>query len=321
MVIAVIGIGGVGGYFGGKLAKEKSDDCHIYFVARGEHGEKIKKDGLTLITSSEGQMICHPTAVLEQIDDLPLLDVCFLCVKQYDLVNCLMQLKSKIKENTIIIPLLNGVDIYERIREVITNGYVYPTCVYVGTHIEEPGVVIQNGGACEIVFGKDKIFDGNMPEQLCKIMDDASIRFRWSDNYLNEIWEKYIFIASYGLMTAGEGKTLGEIYEDSDLRNRTEEIMKEIISLGQAERISFSEDILQRSIEKAKNFPYNAKTSFQRDFETVGKKDERELFGQTLFRLGEKHGIKIQNIEDAYEKLINEGLKSQLESVERYMTN
>lgn len=303
MVIAVIGIGGVGGYFGGKLTQGIREDDQVYFVARGEHGKRIKECGLRLKTSSEGEMICRPTEVFEQIEELPLVDVCFVCVKQYDLQQCLIQLKTKIKENTIIVPLLNGVDIYERIREVITNGYVYPACVYVGTHIEAPGVVTQSGGACEIVFGKDKKLGGKKPEELCKIMEETNIRYRWSEDYLKEIWEKYIFIASYGLMTAGEKKTLGEIYENVELRNKTKEVMKEIICLGEAEGISFSEDILQRSIEKANNFPYDTKTSFQRDFETAGKKDERELFGQTLFRIGEKHNISLPNIEAAYEKL------------------
>ena len=309
MIIAVIGIGGVGGYFGGKLAQSldiSSTKKHeIYFVARGEHGKKIKESGLLLKTNLEGEMICKPTQVLEDIADLPMLDVCFLCVKQYDLQDCLVSLKIKIKKDTQIIPLLNGVDIYERVREVIPNGYVFPACVYVGTHIESPGVVAQSGGSCEIVFGKDKKYGGEKPAALCTIMDQAGIRYRWSDSYLEEIWNKYIFIAAYGLVTAKENKTLGEIYECDELREKVKRIMEEIIQLGQAEGIVFTDEILQISLDKAKSFPYETKTSFQRDYEMLGKKDERELFGDTLFKLGKKHSIAISETEATYKGLLN----------------
>ena len=109
MVIAIIGIGGVGGYFGGKLAhileKCSAEENEIYFVARGEHGRKIRENGLILKTNLEGEMLCRPTKVLENIVELPELDVCFLCVKQYDLYDCLISLKEKVRNDTKIIPV------------------------------------------------------------------------------------------------------------------------------------------------------------------------------------------------------------------------
>ena len=308
MVIAIIGIGGVGGYFGGKLAhileKCSAEENEIYFVARGEHGRKIRENGLILKTNLEGEMLCRPTKVLENIVELPELDVCFLCVKQYDLYDCLISLKEKVRNDTKIIPLLNVVDIYERVRAVIHKGYVFPACVYVGTHIEAPGVVSQSGGSCEIVFGQDKKYGGEKPEEICRLMDEAEIHYRWSEEYLEEIWNKYIFIAAYGLVTASENKTLGEVYENTELRNKVKRIMEEIIQLGQAENIVFSNNILQVSLEKANSFPYETKTSFQRDFETPGKRDEIELFGNTLFNLSQKHNVTISEIEATYSKLI-----------------
>lgn len=307
MVIGIIGIGGVGGYFGGKLSYALNisfaETRKIYFVARGEHGRKIRENGLVLKTYHEGEMICRPAKVVETITELPPLDVCFLCIKQYDLNDCLVQLKEKIRSDTKIIPLLNGVDIYERIRKVIPNGYVFPACVYVGTHIEAPGIVTQNGGSCEIIFGKDKKYGGKKPNEICRLLDKAGIHYRWSENHLEEIWKKYIFIAAYGLVTANEKKTLGEVYENLESRNRVKRIMAEIIKLGQAEKIVFPEDILQTSLEKAKEFPYETKTSFQRDYETVGKRDERDLFGNTLLKLSIKHNIAIPEIRNTYAML------------------
>ena len=226
-------------------------------------------------------------------------------MKQYDLYDCLVSLKTKIKSDTKIIPLLNGVDIYERIREVIPHGYIFPACVYVGTHIEAPGIVAQSGGSCEIVFGEDKKYGGEKPAEICRLMDKAGIRYKWSESHLEEIWNKYIFIAAYGLVTASENKTLGEVYENIELRTKVKRIMEEIIRVGQAENIVFSEDILQISLEKAKSFPYETKTSFQRDFEVPEKKDERDLFGKALLELGMKHNITIPEIEETYAKLLS----------------
>lgn len=84
MNIAFIGVGGVGGYFGGKMAqllKDTSVDFNLYFVARGAHLEQIRKNGLKLKTSDNGEMICNPTLATNNINDLPQLDVCFICVK------------------------------------------------------------------------------------------------------------------------------------------------------------------------------------------------------------------------------------------------
>lgn len=151
MNVGTIGIGGVGGYFGGKLTgllgQDTNKDLKIYFVARNKHLEEIKKNGLLLSTVEDGETICRPTLATDNIDELPELDLCFLCVKSYDFNSVLKAVKNKIKDDTDIIPLLNGVDIYERVRKIIPNGVVYPSCAYVGTHLERYGKVTQNGGS------------------------------------------------------------------------------------------------------------------------------------------------------------------------------
>lgn len=306
MNIAFIGVGGVGGYFGGKMAqllKDTSADFNLYFVARGLHLEQIRKNGLKLKTSDDGEMICNPTLATDSINDLPQLDVCFICVKQYDLDNCLNQLKDKVGKHTQIIPLLNGVDIYDRIRKIIKEGIIFLACVYIGTHIEAPGVVCQRGGNCSIIFGKDPDNKEVKPTVICDLMSKAGIKFQWSENYIEEIWSKYIFIASYGLVTASENKTLGEIFEDKELSNKVLGIMNEISRISKAERVNLPEDIVEKSYNKAKNFPFNTKTSFQRDFERKVNRDERELFGQTVIDLGKKHNIPTPIVEKVYRKI------------------
>jgi len=133
MNIAVIGIGGVGGFFGGKLAQLlKSDsNLNISFVARGEHLREIQKKGL-LLDSDDGVMTCVPTMATGKISDIPVPDLCLVCVKSFDLKNTMLQLKEKVSEKTILLPLLNGVDIYERMREIINTGIILPSYDKVG---------------------------------------------------------------------------------------------------------------------------------------------------------------------------------------------
>jgi len=134
-------------------------------------------------------------------------------------------------------------------------------------------------------------------------MNNAAIKFQWSENYIEEIWSKYIFIAAYGLITASENKTLGEVCEDKELSNKVLGIMHEIVSIGKVEGVKLPEDIAEESYNKAKNFPFDAKTSFQRDYEKKVNRDELELFGQTVIDLGKKHNIATPVVENAYKKL------------------
>lgn len=303
MNIAIIGVGGVGGYFGGKLTQLLRDDpdVMIYFIARGNHLAEIRRNGL-LLDTDEHQIICTPTLATEDISELPTLDLCLIAVKSYDLEEVLIRLRPKITGSTIILPLMNGVDIYERIRTIIGKGLVLPSSVYVGTHIERPGKVTQRGGACTIVFGKDPR-NGNDIAGLTDTLKRANIRFSLSDNPYVEIWGKFIFIASFGLVTACYDKTMGEVLESEELSSYVMKIMKEIVDIANAKRIPLPPSIIDESFVKARNFPFGTKTSFQRDYEIPGKKDERDLFGGAIIRMGEELGINTETTKMIYELL------------------
>ena len=304
--IAFLGVGGVGGYFGGKMTRLLNDnepDVNIFFIARGEHLKAIKENGLTLKTKTEGILNCNPTLATDHCEELPMLDVCFICVKQYALEDAVKEILPKLNADTKIIPLLNGIDIYDRIRKITDKGIIFPACVYVGTHIKSYGVVEQNGGACTITFGQDPNHKDINADDVCELMSKANIKFEWSDKHIEAIWSKYIFIAAYGLVTAGENKTLGEVSGNEESSNKVKGIMKEIESISKAENISLPDNIVDLSYQMAKNFPYEAKTSFQRDFELKDKPDERELFGQTIIDLGVKHGIDTTVTKSVYQEL------------------
>jgi 2-dehydropantoate 2-reductase len=292
MKIGIIGVGGVGGYFGGKICKYASaEETDVYFIARGKHLEEIRKKGLFVSTEKEGDWVCIPTLATDQFEELPVLDFCLLCVKSYDLKNTVIQLQPKVSASTIIIPLLNGIDIYGRIREDLHKASVLPACAYVGTHIETYGKITQKGGACKILFGQDPQATNIIPDQIFDIFSLSGIKYEWFEDPYPEIWSKYMFIAAFALVTAAFDKTLGQVMESKSLSDSTLSVMGEIFLLSRKMKIGLPETIIRGSYEKGNDFPYETKTSFQRDFESMNKPDERDLFGGSIIRLGRRFGI------------------------------
>jgi 2-dehydropantoate 2-reductase len=228
-------------------------------------------------------------------------------VKSYDLGKVLSNVRGVASKETLIVPLLNGVDLYERIRAVVSSGFVFPSCVYIGAYIEKPGKVIQKGGSCKILFGKDPQYRGTVPHGVFHLFERSNISYEWVDDPYPAIWEKFIFIAAFSLVTAGFDKTIGQVMESGELRDSVLSIIKEIAAVAKHQGVALPESIVEDSFNKGGDFPYDTKTSFQRDFEGADKSDERDLFGGTILRLARSSGVKVPVISLIYEKL--EGIK------------
>jgi len=305
--ICVVGVGGVGGYFGGKLAHAFSPDLdtsvNIFFVARGKHLEAIKKNGLTLKSPEFGSMTCKPRFATERISDLPEIDVYLICVKGYDLMDVATSVRDRIKENSVMIAPLNGADIRERLRDRIKTGIIFPACAYLSSYIEEPGVVVHVGNPGRIIFGRDPDHPDHIPHQIFRLFEKASIVYEWRDDANPAIWEKYIFIASFGLISARYDRTLGEILEDHSLMEKVIGVMNEIHALALKRDIGLPDAIVDLSLKKAGMFPRNTQTSLQRDIHQKKGKSELELFGGTIVTLGGKLGIPTPTTQEIYQQL------------------
>ncbi|OHD57022.1 MAG: hypothetical protein A2Y33_08835 [Spirochaetes bacterium GWF1_51_8] len=287
--ICVFGTGGVGGYFGGKIAS-RLNDREVYFIARGEHLEQIRKNGLILNTASEKGLVCRPALATDNPAEIPQCDLVLLSVKSYDLKDCLPHVKRVAGAVGAILPLLNGVDIVERIRNVVDTAVVLPGCVYVGTHISKPGEITQDGGDGRIIFGDDPLGLRYDPAPLIELFRAAGIAHEYQPDPYPSIWMKYIFIAAYGMVTAAYRKTLDEVYADNKLRTLALSVMHEIAAIAERKGVGLPENAAASSLDKAKSFPAGTKTSFQRDYEKGGK-NESDLFGGTIIRLGRETGI------------------------------
>ena len=305
--VCLIGVGGVGGYFGGKLAHTFSSNpdssVNIFFVARGKHLEAIKKNGLVLKSPEFGSMTCRPKLATERISDLPEIDIFLIAVKGYDLAGVAVSIRNQIKENTVLIPLLNGADIQERLRNKIKTGIILPACVYISSYVEEPGIIVHIGKPGKIIFGRDQDHPDTIPNEIFKVFEKSSIDYEWKDDANPAIWEKYIFIASLGLISACYNRTLGEILEEPSLKEEVIGIMNEIYSIVLKKNIRLPDGIVDLSLKKAAMFPRDTQTSLQRDIHQKKGKSELELFGGTIIDLGKKMGIPTPTTKKIYREL------------------
>jgi 2-dehydropantoate 2-reductase len=249
-------------------------------------------NGLTLKKSGGEQIInVSPTQCTDNIDVLPICDIVFLSVKGYDLANAAKSLNKITNEKTIILPLLNGVDIYDRIRRITNKGMVLPSCAYVVSHIEKPGLVLQRGPYANIFSGFDPQKPKFNPEQLISFFSEKEISFKWNIDPLPAIWEKYIFIASYGLVTAYTVKPFALINGDAKLTQMVEDVIKEVFAIAKEKHINLPADIVEKTLKKGANIPPDSRTSYQRDVETKGKLNEGDIYGATIERMCKELGI------------------------------
>jgi len=305
--VCVVGVGGVGGYFGGKLAhafpSNPDSPVNIFFLARGKHLEAIKENGLVLKSPEFGSMICRPRLATEKISELPQIDIFLIAVKGYDLMEVATLIRDQVKDHTVILAPLNGADIQERLRSRIETGMILPACVYFSAHIEEPGVVVHIGKPGKIIFGRDQDHPEYIPHEVFKIFEKSSIDYEWKDDASPAIWEKYIFIASFGLISARYNRTLGEILEDASLKEEVIGIMNEIYSIALKRNIRLPDGIIDLSLKKAMMFPRDTQTSLQRDIHQKKGESELELFGGTIIDLGKKLGISTPRTKKIYRAL------------------
>lgn len=305
--IAVVGLGGVGGYFGFKLAQRFSEqeDVKVTFITRGATYDAVKSKGLILHSAEHQKNRVHPDRLLRTVDDLTKIDLLLVAVKEYDLENICKQLKGKVTDDTVILPLMNGVDVYESIRKVIPQGIVLPACLYVASHIREKGTVEHQGLPGKIIFGNDPRFPEYKPEQVMAIFKQAGIQYEYEKDPFPAIWAKFLFIASFGLVTARYNLPIGKVNEDSVLRKNARQIMQEIAGIAQSKGINLPEDAIELAFQKAATFPYQTPTSLQLDVHSKKGDNELELFAGAILRYGAEMAVITPVTKKIYEEINN----------------
>jgi 2-dehydropantoate 2-reductase len=305
--ILIVGIGGVGGYYGGKLARayKGSESVEVHFLTRGANLEQIRKDGLKVITSAEA-FYAIPFLVSDNAEDFGKVDYVLLCTKTYDLASALQQIVPCIKEETVIIPLLNGVGNEEMIRRVYENSHIATGCTYLVSRLTAAGEVSNTGNIQKIFFGSE-----NVPLELLSKLEtlfrEAQIDSKRCDDIQSILWEKFIFLSPTATATSYYDQTLGPLFEDYEKVETIRQLISEVYSLAQHYKINLPENMVELTLTKMKALPYDTTSSMHSDFKGGKGKTELESLTGYVVSESEKHNLSQKMYPNMYEYLFRKG--------------
>ncbi len=301
MRIAITGIGGVGGYFGGLLARHySSGDIEIIFIARGENEKIIQRQGLKMQTV-EGDFTVHPRHVTSDPSSVGTVDLLICCIKGYDLEQAILQCKSCINKATVLLPLLNGVNAKEKIQKICPANEIWEGCVYLVSRLAEPGFIRETGNVRKMFFGS---VEGNKNKLLSveKIFRNAGIDATWSQDILSTIWEKFLFISPIATVTSYLDKTIGEVFGDEEGEKLLQKLLVEIKNVADAKGIVLPGDTMKKNIDKMRSLPPGTTSSMHSDFRRGGQTELDSLTGYVI-RLADEFGVSVPAYEMMFEKL------------------
>lgn len=298
--IAVSGIGGVGGYYGGLLAAhyKHADEISIYFVARGENLKVIRKKGLQINTPSATQQ-SHPVLATDDPKQIGVVDYLFCCTKSYDLEENIRQLSPLIGPATVILPLLNGADITERIQKILPDHEVWMGCVYIGARLSAPGIITKFTVKDKFWFGSP---DGSPAKQkaLLKILTDAGIDAVNPEDIATRIWKKFFMISLGATTTSYYNQSIGNVMQFHT--NTFRQLAAELKAVADAKGILLPDNMADKVIEDQKMMPYDSTTSMHTDFKN-GKHTELESLTGYVIRTGKALHVPTPLYERMYAKL------------------
>ena len=300
--IAIVGLGGVGGYFGGMLAKyyANNPEVEICFVARGEHLKKIKENGLKLITE-KGTFNIFPKLATDNVTEIGTVDYIIMTPKSYDLDSSVAQIKPLIGADTVILPLLNGIDNSERIRVILPETEVWDGCCYIVAKINKPGVVENSGDIHRLLFGnQNKISERLLAFE--KLLKTAGLETHFYENILSEIWKKFFFISTSASLTSYFDVSYNELITDKSRRQTLVELSNELIQIAEKEGVMIETSEIDKLIHQFENLPSGTTTSMHRDFIAKKNTEVHSLTG-IVVKLGKKHKIPTPTYEKVYDGL------------------
>ena len=303
--ILIVGLGGVGGYYGGLLARKyaESNEIEVYFLARGAHLQKVKENGLKVIAETE-TFVAYPKLATDNAAEIGKVDIAIITPKSYDLTSTIEQIKPCIDKKTIILPLLNGANISDRIRSLLPENEVWDGCAYIVSRLTEPGVIQSSGGVHDLFFGHAGSNSERLPE-MESIMLNAGIKASYRRDIRMIIWRKFIFISTTATLTSYFNVGFRDLLTDENRKAITLKIMNEVALLAKAEGVTFENDIIETTIKHIERLPFSTTSSMHSDF-TNGRRTELETLTGIVIELGKKLGVETPEYEKVYNFLVTQ---------------
>ncbi len=303
MKIAIFGLGGVGGYFAAQATEYFKDraDMEFYYIARGEHLEAIKRDGLRLTRDGELSVTAHPHLATDRAEQCGKVDYVIYATKSYSVESSIEALRAITDENSVIITFMNGVDGAEKLRQALPHVTICEGCVYVFSMIDSPGVIAESGGRASYQVGFDPI-NGDRVKSFCELVSPAIDKIEYFDDVEAKIWRKFSFISPYATITSQFNISSDQVVSSDEYRTIFRGLCEEFAAVAKALGKEREPDYCDKCLELLASFPAGTTSSMQRDFHS-SKMCEVGSLTSYVSEMGAKHGIPTPHYDRAVERI------------------
>jgi 2-dehydropantoate 2-reductase len=277
MRIAVMGAGGLGGYFGARLCLGGAD---VHFIARGSHLRALREEGLRI----EGPEPLHvpQVAATDDAGSVGPVDLVMFCVKLWDTDAALAQIRPLVAPHTAIVSFQNGVTKDRALQAAYGTAAVMGGVGYVATTIDRPGVIRQTGPMQRLVFGE---FDGARSARAQAFLEAClagGVKAELSEDIVREIWQKFVFLVGLSGTTTTIRKSIGAIRENRQTRAFLRDVMAEVVAVGRAHGVHLAEDYADVRLRLADDVAYDMTSSMHHDLERGSRLEVRWLAGAVV---------------------------------------
>jgi 2-dehydropantoate 2-reductase len=286
MRIAIMGAGGIGGYYGGLLARAGND---VTFIARGAHLAAIQQRGLR-VESVHGDFQVYPVQATGDPVEVGPVDLVLVSVKTYDLDAASQAARPLVGTETVVLPLLNGLDAAERLAAVLGEEPVLAGLAHISSSIAGPGNVRQISPLRRITFGERSGEITPRAERIRDVLDESGIEAVLTPAVDVALWEKFIFIASISGVCCLSRQPVGVVVATPELRGLYEDALREVEAVARTRGVSLAPDIVERTLRMTEGFAAETKPSLLVSLE-AGLRLELEAMVGTVVRYGREAGV------------------------------
>ena len=286
MRIAVVGAGGVGGYFGGRLAQAQEE---VVFIARGEHLRALQTRGLQ-VASIKGDFLIQPVQATDDFAAAGVVDAVLVAVKAWQVSEVARQMRPVLGPETFVVPLENGVEAPGQLAAILGAQHVLGGLCRIVSFIAGPGQIRHAGMEPYVAFGELDNQRSERAEQLRHAFERAGIQTEIPANIQVALWEKFLFIVAISGVGAVTRAPAGVIRSLPETRQMLEQALREAMAVGRAHGVPLPEETLSKIMALVDGAAAGSTASMQRDI-MDGRPSELEYQTGTIVRLGQAVGV------------------------------
>ncbi len=298
MRFAIFGVGAVGGYFGARLAQAGED---VVFIARGDTLKALQSEGLRL-DSVSGDLMLSSVNAIDDTSQGGVVDVVLVGVKTWQVPEVAGAIQPLLGEDTIVLPLQNGVEATAQLAEVLGRDHVCCGLAKIFSFLAGPGHIRHTGIDPYIAFGESDNRRSGRVKKLQQVFQNAGINAEIPSDIMVALWEKFLFVVSWGGIGAISRAPIGAIRSLPRTRRLLEQAMLEIFNVARARDVNLREDIVARSMEFIDTLPPVGTTSMQRDI-AEGRPSEIDAWNGAVVRFGDEAGVDVMLHKFIYDSL------------------